>query len=155
MTHRQIIQGIITTTVIALLSGCVTLAPREDRQIEFTEKTELNQRVAFDRALSWIENHIGSPEIDSEKGDIALKSKTLCNYLKPVQDPNDYTLQFILFVRANDNKMIFQFEDLKIIDKYGNTVNREQPQVTSVEKVNLVRPCVAKIKDQILQHVKR
>jgi hypothetical protein len=147
-------------TLLFAFSACASLPPAEQRKIQFVETTTANKRANFSRSLAWIGKNFNDSNSaikvkNEEDGQIIMKGNTICNELR--QDPLGILTQrlsFNLDFQSKDSKIRFSFEDLLILDEdYKPLDGWMASQINSPEKLEKVKPCLAKIKDEVLRAI--
>jgi hypothetical protein len=79
---------------------------------------------------------------DRDTGIISLVANTQCNVFRQWGDVNDYSVKFKLTLEFKDNKAKIEFDDLRMVDKYGSDLAYKYNQLVSKEQVDKAKTCL-------------
>ena len=149
---------LLAVSLMLTFAGCASLAPREQRQLQFVENTTAPKATAYNRAMGYIAKNFGNSNVairmkDEASGQIILKGNVACNEMRQFGDTNDYFLGFNLDFQAKDNKVRFLFEDLEMLKKDGTSVPFANNQLTSAGDTEKVKPCIEPVRSGMLKAI--
>ena len=154
-----------TLCVISLvlsIIGCASVPlPQEGREIKFVEETSLKQKDAYNLALGYLAKNLGDSNFaikvkDPDSGTIITEIAFDCPELKGFMDLSRHAPVFNLEVGTKDKRVKFVFEALK--DRLYNPMSGQfqlEEAFSSADKVELVKPCVQRVKAKILKQMGR
>mgnify|MGYP001358319753 CR=1 FL=1 len=149
-----------STLVIGFaLSGCATLAPPEERQVQFIENVSASKAEAFSRALAYFGKAFGDAHKaikvqNADAGQIVAKGNYPCSIFRQTGDFSNYSVHFDLDFQAKDKRIRLAFEDMRMVDGNSDPVAWDYGQIDSREKAARVgRECLVSLKSSLLKAI--
>lgn len=140
------------------LAGCATLAPPEERKVQFIDNTSATKAEAYNRALAQFgkifKNSNQSIQVrNPDDGQIVAKAVIVCNELRQFGDINDYYLHLDIDFQAKDKRIRLLFENLEMMGPNGQHLDYAVNQLTDRSKVEKVKPCLEFIRTGIVSAI--
>ena len=147
--------NILLVPFLLTLVACASIAPAEDRKIQYVDNTKATKQEAYNRALAHLGKSFGDAnqtiQVRSpEAGQIVAKGLVVCNVLRQFGDVNDYHLHFTFDFQSKDNRVRFLFEDLEMKGNSGRSLAFATNQLTDKEKVEKIKGCLEPMRAGVL-----
>ncbi len=144
--------------IFPAFSGCATLAPVEDRKVEYIENTKAKKSEAYSAALAHFGKLFGNASAaikisNAEAGQIVAKGVVECNVLRQFGEIYPHNLRFDLDFQAKDNRVRLAFENLVMTDHLGTEQGYAVRQLTDRAKVEQAKSCLEPIRAGLLKAI--
>lgn len=166
--NRHLAGAVFFLSCLGVLScSSVPLLDSDLRMSEFVSDVTVNSRIAYLRALHWLDRKLPSEPGTSRsqlmpEGKIQLKSRVECDLLEAKRgatsgdDEGEFPVPFLRFdlgLSFRGKSVEMRFEDLRIVDREGTLVRDPERQLTSGARFERVQPCLTKLRDALVRGI--